>query len=145
MGPYSPESTSSYSAQASVCQAVSLPSTDDLLRKFWETEEVAAAPYHSPEEKVVLEHFANNHILLPEGRYRVYLPRKPDAPPLGESHLRTIKCFYSNEASITRQEPGKPFRMLYKNIMTWAMLNLYQQLSSNATRLKPTTCLCMLS
>ena len=71
MGPYSPQATLPSSTSATVCQTLSLPNTDDFLQRFWETEDIAAAPSHSPDDKVVLDNYKHNHVLLPEDRFRV--------------------------------------------------------------------------
>ena len=109
MGRYSSTSTSTSTANTA-CQALSLSSPDDLLQKFWETEEVSSAACHTPEEKVVLDHFTNNHVLLPQGRYQVSLPRKADAPSLGESRSQALRRFYANENSITRKGTWQQFQ-----------------------------------
>ena len=71
MDAYPVETSPPSSTTARVSHAVSLPSTDDLLSKFWETEEISAAPWHSPKEWSPLEHFDSTHTLLPEGRFHV--------------------------------------------------------------------------
>ena len=78
-----PEHYSSHSAQ--VCHLASAPSSDELLKRFWETEEVFF-PCHcfTPEERSVIDHFQTHHSYLPEGRFR-FSPCKPNHPPLGES------------------------------------------------------------
>ena len=45
------------------------PDTDELLKKFWETEDISTLPCHTPEEKVVHEHYVSHHVLLSTGRY----------------------------------------------------------------------------
>ena len=80
MGAYPVETSPPSSTIASVSHAVSFPSTEDLLSKFWETEEVSATPCHSAEERSAFEDFDSTHTLLPEGRFQVQLPRKADAP-----------------------------------------------------------------
>lgn len=53
-------------------------SGDDILRKFWEIEEGPRdASNHSPEERAVVHHFAENHKRNADGRFVVPLPRKP--------------------------------------------------------------------
>ena len=49
--------------------------TDELLRKFWEVEEVSpeVTPM-SPEERIVLKHFHSNHQQDEAGRFMVPLP-----------------------------------------------------------------------
>ena len=110
IGRYSPDTKLSPSPPALVCHTLNHPSLDDPLQRFWENEEVSSTPCHTPEEKVVLEHFKSNHICLPQGRYRVSLPKKPDSPPLGESRTQAVKRYYSNENSITRKGTWQQFQ-----------------------------------
>ena len=117
MGTYPAETSPPSSTTASVSNAVSLPSTDDLLRKFWETEEVSAAPCHSPEERSALEHFDSTHTLLPEGHFQVQLPRKADAPSLRESRLQAVRRFHANEASISRHGIWQVFQDVVKEYL----------------------------
>ena len=69
-----------------VSHHMSVLSGDDLLRKFWEVEELSSGcPTLSPEEQSVVSHFQSYHRRDEEGCFVVPLPRKPDAKPLGES------------------------------------------------------------
>ncbi len=74
--------STSNSATSSVNVVSPTPTSDDLLKRFWETEEVSTAPVHTSEEKVVQEHFVSNHVFLSQGLYQMTLPRKADAPVL---------------------------------------------------------------
>ena len=102
MGAYPVETSPPSSTTASVSHAVSLPSMDNLLCKIWETEEVLAAPCHSPEERSALEHFDSTNTLLPEGCFQVQLPRKTDVPSLGESYLGSKTCLPSTQSDGSR-------------------------------------------
>ena len=123
IGRYSPDTKLSPSPPALVCHTLNHPSPDDLLQRFLETEEVSSTPCHTPEEKVVLEHFKSNHVCLPQGRYRVSLPKKPDAPPLGKSRTQAVERYYSNENSITRKGTWQQFKTYSKSTSTLGMLN----------------------
>ena len=62
---------------------VSVSSTDDLLRQFWEIEEpLRNQPPLSPEERFVIQHFQDNHSRSKAGRFVVPLPRRQDAKPI---------------------------------------------------------------
>ena len=75
LGRYKPDSEQPTSQPAPVCHTTT-PSTDDLLQRFWETEEVSTvSPCYTPEEKVVIEHLHVNHLYLPSKRYKVSLPQ----------------------------------------------------------------------
>ena len=54
----------------------------------------------TPEEQEVITHFKHNHVLLPVGRYEVTLPKKFNAPLLGESRLQAVNRYMANERSI---------------------------------------------
>ena len=74
---------------------------DDLLRKFWEIEESTKHESNlSPEEKFVVQHFDENHCRTPNGRFIVPLPKKPHAPPLGESRTLAVRRFLCLERSL---------------------------------------------
>ena len=78
-----------------------IPSTDELLRRFWEMEEVGTAESHmSPEERTALKHFRDQHQRDPTGRFLVPLPKKHDAAPLGESRTRAVRRFLSLQRSL---------------------------------------------
>ena len=74
---------------------------DDLLQKFWEVEESMKYESNlSPEEKSVVQHFENNHYRAIDGRFIVPLPKKPHAPPLGESRSHAVRRFLALERSL---------------------------------------------
>ena len=71
---------------------------DNLLRKFWEIEEGPRTDAsHSPEERMVVQHFNENHRYAESGRFIVPLPKKPNALLLGESHSQAVWRFLSLE------------------------------------------------
>ena len=82
------------------CHATTL-SADDLLRKFWEVEELdASRPALSLEERSVVTHFHDTHRRDKSGRFIVPLPKKPDARPLGESRSLAVQRLHSLERSL---------------------------------------------
>lgn len=74
---------------------------DDLLHRFWKIEE-PAKPSHllSPEERIVVEHFAANHSRGKAGRFVVPLPKRPDHKRLGESRSQAVRRFLALERSL---------------------------------------------
>ena len=59
---------------------VSVASSNELLRKFWEVEEKPQNHANlSPEKRIVVKHFEENHHRSNTGRFIVPLPRKPQA------------------------------------------------------------------
>lgn len=95
-------STDRLSPQTCIASHHSLVATgDDLLRSFWEVEETTGHnSSFSPEKKFVVQHFEENYRRAPDGRFIVPLPRKPHAPPLGESRSHAVRRFLSLERSL---------------------------------------------
>ena len=80
---------------------VSVTSGDDLLNKFWEIEESPKnSTSFSPEERLVMQHFAENHRRSSTGRFVVPLPRKPQAKTIGESRTQAVRRFLALERSL---------------------------------------------
>ena len=84
---------------------VSIATGDDLLRKFWEIEECPKdQSYLNPEERLVVQHFKDNHSQSEDGCFIVLLPKKPHAKSLGESTSQAVKRFLSLERSLYAKE-----------------------------------------
>ncbi|CAG7632968.1 unnamed protein product [Allacma fusca] len=65
--------------------------TDDLVKRFWEIEELPASLHMSPEEKACEECFLSTTTRTDDGRYIVRLPFKSNAVrPLGDSRIQAI-------------------------------------------------------
>ena len=74
---------------------------DDLLRRFWDVEEKPLAPLAlSPDEKYILQHYADNDARSNTGRFVVPLPRKSDAGAICESRSQAVERFLSLERSL---------------------------------------------
>ncbi len=88
-----------------VCSVTASLNSDDLLRQFWEIEESATSHQKclTPEKQEVITHFKHNHVLLPVGWYEVTLPKKSNAPTLGESRAQAVNRYMANECSILRK------------------------------------------
>ena len=86
---------------SAVSHHVATISGDDTLRKFWEIEECpGTTPNYSPEECVVVRHFAENHKRSKDGRFVVPLPRNLRMKQLGESRSSAEWRFLSLERSL---------------------------------------------
>ena len=82
------------------------------FQKFWEMEETpdTGRPILTEEQKMC-EHFHNQTTTrLPDGRVKVRLPFKPDAPALGRSKAQAVRRFLSMETRLSRD---KVFREKY--------------------------------
>ena len=80
-----------------------LVQTDDLLKRFWEIEEIPSATNLSLEEKRCEQHFKAT-TYREDGRYVVSLPFKADCS-LGESRSVALKRLEQTERRLTR-DPG---------------------------------------
>ena len=87
----STEFLASHPSVATACHA-SIEMKDDLIRKFWEIEELPnqVASHLSMEEHIIVQHFNANHICKPDGRFMVPLPKKSDDATLGESRSQAV-------------------------------------------------------
>ena len=89
---------------------VFVTSGDYLLRRFWEIEEnVKHEVLLSPEERSVMQHFEKTHRRAPDGRFIVSLPKKPHAPPLGESRSHAVRRFLSLERTLRAKDEFETF------------------------------------
>lgn len=85
-------------------------SSDDLIRKFWETEECPTGKSSlSPEERFVVDHFSTNHSKNADGRFVVPLPMRSDTKPLGESRSQAVRRYLMLEQSLLRKGKSEPF------------------------------------
>jgi len=80
-------------------------STDELLKKFFELEEVPnqEEPTIATEEQQAIDLFDSTRTHLEDGRYKVHLLRKECAPLLGESRFLAERRFLKNEYSLRRK------------------------------------------
>ena len=77
-----------------------VPSCNELLQRFWYSEEIrAVSQTYSSEEQAVLDHYKDNH-LYTGGKYQVALPKKFGHQALGESRQQAIRRYYTNERSL---------------------------------------------
>ena len=84
-----------------VSHHVSVLCGDELLRKFWEVEDVSSCGRSlTKEERAVVQHFEGNYRRDEQGRFVVPLPLKPDRKPLGESRSTAVRRFVSMERSL---------------------------------------------
>ena len=89
---------------------VFVTSSDNLLQRFWEIEENTKHKFNQlPEERSVVQHFEKTHCCAPDGRFIVPLPKKPHAPPLGESRSRAVWRFLSLERSLRAKAEFEDF------------------------------------
>lgn len=103
---------------ATTVSALQCTSQDDLstaVRRFWEWEELPRAVLPlSRNEQECEEHFVKTHRRLPDGRYQVSLPVRPELPDLSST-----RCAASRMLSLMtrRFERNGDFRTLYCDFM----------------------------
>ncbi|XP_017875054.1 uncharacterized protein LOC108621956 [Ceratina calcarata] len=86
MGPV-PDDSSQNSMTVRSLHCRSEETTNSILQRFWELEELNYPPPLSEEDERTEQHFKDTHDRLPSGRYRVRLPFKLD-PEKNLSHSR---------------------------------------------------------
>ena len=86
------------------------------FQRFWETEEApdTTTQFLSSEAKFCVTHYNNTTRYDADGRSRVALPFKPDAPTLGNSKAQALRRFLSLEA---RLKVDDKFRDAYQKFM----------------------------
>ena len=95
-----------------------VPEVDDLLRKFWEVEELGSCKeLLSIEDQGVLNHFKTNHYQTREGRFVVPLPRRSDVGPLGESRSQAVRRFMTLERSLLKRNQYKSLDIVMREYL----------------------------
>ncbi|XP_017465717.1 PREDICTED: uncharacterized protein LOC108358756 [Rhagoletis zephyria] len=97
------EQISTFSTQVVEGSADSL---GDLLKRFWEQEEVPSAPTHTYDDEFCEELYKNTTYRREDGRYVVKLPFKsafPDSTALGHSRPAAQQQYLSIERSIEKK------------------------------------------
>ena len=112
VGPVTYKGNSSALIPTNFAQGHKVDKLDDLLSRFWETEEShSPAEAFTPEEEQVQQHYDNTVTYsISNSRYKVTLPRRTDVAALGESRSRALLRYHSNEKSILRRNLWKPFQ-----------------------------------
>ncbi|XP_058987604.1 uncharacterized protein LOC131806835 [Musca domestica] len=113
-GPIANPSPVSFTTCVSFCTAVEM---DKLLEKFWELEEPPKVTEYSPEEEYCEEVYQKTTKRLPDGRYMVSLPFKPQfegGTVLGISRTKACRQFLRNEASLCKKPE---FKSIYDSVL----------------------------
>lgn len=105
MGPVSEPIGLSSGAVAHSLHCQTDDSTDQLLRRFWEQEELRDKPPLSPEEEKCERHFRDTHFRDATGRYSVRLLIKLDPrSALKPCRTMALKLLLSCERSLASNE-----------------------------------------
>lgn len=75
---------------------------DRLLLRFWSGDEMYPKRAWTEEEHRAEEIFVNTHQRDAKGRFIVQIPRRIDAPPLGNSRVAAKACFLSVERKLLK-------------------------------------------
>ncbi|XP_071643002.1 uncharacterized protein [Temnothorax longispinosus] len=107
------EGASSHFAQSYQCRVED--ELSQLVRRFWEQEEVpsAAGPLSKADQECE-EHFARTHSRKPDGRYVVRLPVVEPMPNLSGTRRAAVRVMKAMEAKFARDAP---FHALYTDFM----------------------------
>ncbi|XP_055681872.1 uncharacterized protein LOC129789246 [Lutzomyia longipalpis] len=89
-------------------------STDEIVHKFWKTEEVPTQAVLSQEEKFCEQHFVDTHSRTADGRFSVQLPFKGEREVPGSSYERARARFLRVEKEF---EKDREFQEQYINFM----------------------------
>lgn len=87
------------------CQVISDQldaSLDRLLLSFWSADDMHPQRMWTKEEQRAEDVFITTHKRDARGRYIVQIPRKSDAPPLGNSRAAAKACFLSLERKLIK-------------------------------------------
>ena len=95
--------TSNISAFSTILSVEKTPSTSELLRRFWEVEEISTPPPLTPEDEACERHFERTHQRNDEGRYVVRLPFR-DEPILPGSHTPALHRLILLERKLQRDD-----------------------------------------
>ena len=87
------------------------PSGDDILRKFWEIEELPSnTPAVTLEEHTVMKHFDAHHRRSKNGTFVVPLPKTSQPLILEESRSQAVRRFLSLEHSLNQKNKFQEFQ-----------------------------------
>ncbi|XP_062542528.1 uncharacterized protein LOC134210503 [Armigeres subalbatus] len=88
--------------------AVSMPTLEECIERFWKTEELTVDNNYSVEERHCEDFFQSTTSRDETGRYIVRLPRKPDFDAmLGESKIGALRRFEQLERRLERDQKLK--------------------------------------
>ncbi|XP_076545268.1 uncharacterized protein LOC143305457 [Osmia lignaria lignaria] len=105
MGPVSDAKRTSSKAVVHSLHCQTDDSTNRLLRRFWELEELHEQPPLSPEDRECERHFRETHYRDETGRYSVHLPFKLDPSlALKPSRSTALKLLLSCERKLASNE-----------------------------------------
>ena len=120
MGSYSPDTISNIKTVSLLAATTEEANLDDQMSRFWTQEEMmVCSRLLSTVEKAIQSHYARTHqYSATDQRYTVTLPRKENAPTLGESRQGAERQFLTNERSLTKRNLWNKFQDVLKEYIT---------------------------
>ena len=95
---------------------------DELLHRLWMKEDVLGQVFPYTEDEVyALDHFKDNTMREPDGRYSVSLPKRIPTPSLGDSRQLALKRYYSNERYLKKKGTWEQFQSVVRELQIWTM------------------------
>ena len=116
---------------------------DDLLHKFLEVEDSPLSEVSlTPEERLAVQHFKDNHHRAENGRFIVPLLKRDNVKPLGESRSQAVKRFLSLERTLHTKGHFSEFEKVTEEYFALDYADR-QKISTDLSRMF-STCPCML-
>ncbi len=92
------------------CHASCTTIGDELIRRFWETEDGPLGDTSlTSEDLLAIKHFETKHSRATHGRFVIPLPRRADTKSLGESRSAAVRWFLSLERKLHSNDQFKAF------------------------------------
>ena len=109
---------------------------DTLLSFFWNSEEPERPVLTLNQMEIQVQlHYADTFSYCPSKcRYRVSLPWKPDAPPLGDSRGQALSRYISNERSILGRNVWRAFQDVVQSYLDLGHAELVPKEESEPAR-----------
>ncbi len=101
-------------------------SLKDDLAKLWSLDQVPECSKLNPAEQEAMDNF-NNTTTYVDGRIKVRLPLKRDAPPLGNSRKQAFSRLHSNEKSLKSKDKLHVFNSALREYITMGHAHVIPQ------------------
>ncbi len=89
---------------------------DSLLQSMWTLDQSpdVSTKHLSQDDAQAVAHFHDTHVISPDGRFAVALPRVVNPPSLGESRSTAVRRFLQNERSLSKKGKLSDFEAVLK-------------------------------
>lgn len=97
--------------------SVTIESLNEMIKRFWEIEEVSSVSQRTVEEEECEEKFQKSHRRDPSGRYVVNLPFRENLPQLGDAWRFVVSTFWKDVSFVTQSSmPNTPDSLRSMNL-----------------------------